>query len=430
LEKGAKLSFPYEAGTSLPEFGSVVELVDSQDYALFCEGRLADPYPLLHWLRDNDPVHFSPTLNAWIVTRYADVFDAFLDPRFLYDRVSASMAALPPDMQVSCAPLGDHVANWLGYTDPPKHTRLRGLVRTTFTPKLAKALTERITEITDDLIDPIKDADECDLVSGFAFPLPAQVICEILGIPKGKEGNFAGWSDAMVAFTGHIGPTLVDIAPRAMASYVELEEFFEDLVAERTKCPAKDLVSKLSADEVDGRLTRQELIGLSVFTLVAGNETTASLIASGLRIILDNQDLRDALRLRPDLYPNAIEEFLRLEAPIQFSPRLAGESIELRGKTIGVGDTVILHIAAANRDPEHFPEPDVLDLGRRDNRHLSFGWGAHFCLGAPLARVEAAVALTRLLERMPRIKPVDRTIGWRENMTIRAPKELVVRARA
>lgn len=421
-----RLSFPRMERASFHDPGNVEELIDSEEYRLFCEGRLADPYGLLAWLRNNDPVHFSPVLNAWILTRYHDVFEAFLDRRFLYDRVSASMAALPADMQVSCAPLGEHVANWLGYTDPPKHTRLRGLLRTTFTPKLAKALARRVTDIADNLIDAMVDRDECDLVAEYAFPLPARVICEILGIPKGDEASFAGWSDAMVAFTGHIGPTLVEIAPRAMASYEALERFYEDLVAKRLDCPARDLVTKLATDELAGNLSRQELIGLSVFTLVAGHETTASLIASGLRMILDNGDLRTVLTNRPDLYPAAIEEFLRLEAPIQFSPRLAGEPIELRGKTIPKGDTIILHMAAANRDPEHFANPDVLDLERQD-RHLSLGWGAHFCLGAPLAQTEAAIALPRLFERMPEIQCIDESIGWRENMTIRGPKQLRVR---
>jgi len=425
-QKGGGLSFSLRTGDSFTSPANVEELVGSEDYRLFCEGRLADPYGLLGWLRQHDPVHFSPILNAWMLTRYHDVFEAFLDRRFLYDRISASMSALPQDMQVSCAPLGDHVANWLGYTDPPKHTRLRALLRTTFTPKLAKALTHRITEISDDLIDAMTEQDECDVVTDFAFPLPARVICEILGIPRREEGNFAGWSDAMVAFTGHIGPTLVEIAPRAMASYEALEQFFGDLVATRRQCPAADLVTKLAADESHGELSRQELIGLSVFTLVAGHESSASLIANGTRTILDNDDLRKVLTNRPDLYPAAIEEFLRLEAPIQFSPRLAGEDIVLRGKTIRKGETIILHIAAANRDPEHFRNPELLDLERQD-RHLSFGWGVHFCLGAPLAQTEAAVALSRLFERMPEMQSVDEEIGWRENMTIRGPKHLRVR---
>jgi pimeloyl-[acyl-carrier protein] synthase len=408
------------------EPATVEKMVASADYRLFCEGRLAAPYALMAWLRRNDPVHFSPVLKAWVLTRYDDVFEGLLGRRLRNDRISASMSALPPEMRASCAPLGDHISNWLGFTDPPKHTRLRGLVRPTFTPALAKKLTARITAITDELIDAMAGDAEPDLVSEFASPLPARVICEILGIPEDQTGSFHDWSDAMVAFTGHIGPTLVDIAPRAMDSYLALEDFFETLVAERSRCPADDLVSQLTADETKGDLSRQELIGLSVFALVAGHETTASLLATGLLILLDDDDLKRRLTNNPELYPAAVEEFLRLESPIQFSPRLAGTTFELRGKTIQEGDAVILHLGAANRDPERFADPDVLDLARPDNKHLAFAWGAHFCLGAPLARAEAAVAFARILERMPDIHRLGDEVSWRENMTIRAPTELRV----
>jgi cytochrome P450 len=406
--------------------GDIDELVSSNEYRLFCEGRLASPYGLLAWLRENDPVHFSPILSAWILTRYDDVYAGLRDARFKNDRVSASMSALPVEMQTSCAPLGEHVSNWLGYTDPPKHTRLRGLVRPTFTPALPRTLAKRIHQIVDALIDRLLLLESPDLVSDFASRLPAQVVCEILGIPEDDENRFAQWSDAMVAFTGHIGPTLVDIAPRAMSGYVELEDFFEGLVAERSRCPAGDLVTELASAEAGGKLSRQELIGLSVFTLVAGHETTASLIATTAWLMLTNTTLRQALTAQPDLYPVAIEEVLRLEPPIQFSPRLAGDDVPLRGQTIRRGDAVILHAAAANRDPAHATDPDVLDLNRRDTRHLSFGWHAHYCLGAPLARAETAIALERLFERIPNLRLAGDNVAWRENMTIRAPRELAV----
>jgi pimeloyl-[acyl-carrier protein] synthase len=408
---------------------TVAEMIESEPYRLFCEGRLAAPYELMAWLRHHDPIHFSPVLNAWILTRYDDVFEGLQGPRFLNDRISASMSALPAAMRESCAPLGEHISNWLGFTDPPKHTRLRALVRTTFTPALAKNLTPRIMAIADDLIDDMIEEVQPDLVPGFAFPLPARVICEILGIPAGETGSFHDWSDAMVAFTGHIGPTLAEIAPRAMDSYLALEEFFEALVAERSRCPTGDLISQLTADEANGHLSRQELIGLSVFSLVAGHETTASLLATGLLMLLDDDDLRHTLTGDPDLFPAGVEEFLRLETPIQFSPRLAGSTLELRGKTIRQGDAVILHLGAANRDPERFANPDLLDLARPDNRHLAFAWATHFCLGAPLARAEAAVALARLLERMPDIHRIGEGVSWRENMTIRGPTELRVESR-
>lgn len=414
----------------MTEIGAVEtssELVASEEYRLFCEGRLADPYPLLAWLRSHDPVHFSPPLDAWIFTRYDDVHAGLLDSVFLNDRVSASMAALPLEMQSSCAPLGEHVSNWLGYTDPPKHTRLRGRLRTTFTPALAKALTPRITEIADDLIDGMLDLDRPDLVAGYTFPLPARVICDVLGIPPDDIAAFQGWSDAMVAFTGNLGPTLVEIAPRAMSSYVALERFLGDLAEQHLQQADNDLITRLATDERNGEISREEFIGLSVFTLVAGHETTASLLANGLLRLLDDAPLRARLADDPELFAAAVEEFLRLEAPIQFSPRIAGEPIERRGRTIPQGSTVILHLGAANRDPERFADPDTLGLGRPGNRHLSFAWGPHFCLGAPLARAEAAIALPRLLARMPDIEAEPGEVRWRENMSIRVPIELRVR---
>jgi pimeloyl-[acyl-carrier protein] synthase len=410
--------------STIENAATVSEVVASDDYRLFCEGRLADPYPLLGWLRRNDPVHFSPRLNAWIMTRYDDVLAGLLDRTMRNDRIAASMSALPANMQSSCAPLGEHVSNWLGYTDPPKHTRLRGRLRTTFTPSLAKALSSRIVQLADELIGAMLEQEQPDLVSSFAFPLPARVIGEVLGIPTDDLRDFQRWSDAMVAFTGHIGPTLVEIAPRAMDSYLELEEFIEKRAARRSNTDG--LIARLVEDERSGEMSREEVTGLSVFTLVAGHETTASLLANGLLMLLDDEQLRNRLVSQPDLFPAAIEEFLRLEAPIQFSPRLAGDTFERRGKTIRRGDAVVLHLGAANRDPERFPDADRVDLMRSDNRHLSFAWGLHFCLGAPLARAEAAIALPRLLERMSDFRRVDDVVLWRENMSIRAPAELRV----
>jgi cytochrome P450 len=224
----------------------------------------------------------------------------------------------------------------------------------------------------------------------------------------------------MGGFTGNIGPTLVEIAPRAMASYVELEEFIAEMVAERQRCPRDDLIAHLASAEAEGGLSRTELTGLSVFSLMAGHETTSGLISSALAIVLPDESLRAELVADASRYPAAIEEILRLEAPIQFSPRLVAEDVEKRGRTLRAGDVVMLHLGAANRDPERFPEPDRLDLDRPNNRHLSFAWGPHFCLGAPLARTEATIALARLLERFPDVRLTDPEPGWRENMTMRA----------
>ena len=284
----------------------------------------------------------------------------------------------------------------------------------------------RIRELTDALLDEVCAAEEPDISAGLAFPLPARVICEILGIPLPRAEAFHRWSDDMGGFTGNIGPTLVEIAPRAMASYVELEEFIAEMVAERQRNPRDDLIAHLATAESEGGLSRTELTGLSVFSLMAGHETTSGLISSTFAIVLSDESLRAELTADASRYPAAIEEILRLEPPIQFSPRLVAEDVEKRGRVLRKGDVVMLHMGAANRDPERFADPDRLDLDRPNNRHLSFAWGPHFCLGAPLARTEATIALSRLLERFPDVQLVDPEPAWRENMTLRAHPRLLV----
>jgi cytochrome P450 len=404
----------------------VAACIASPEYELFCAGRLPNPYPLLSWLREHDPVHYSSSLDAWIFTRHDDVLAGLLDQRLANDRVAGNMAALPPALRVSCAPLGEHVANWLGFTDPPKHTRLRGLLRTTFTPALAKRLTDRITAVVDELLGAVDGASEVDLIAALAFPLPAQVICELLGVPPQRATAFHGWSEEMAAFTGNIGPTLAEIAPRAMDSYVELDAFMTEMVDERRRCPADDLIGSLATAELAGQLSREELIGLSVFTLVAGHETTASLLGTGLRTLLADEHLR--LRVAEDdaIVPAVVEELLRLEAPIQFSPRLVAEELVIRGRKIPAGAVVMLHLAAANRDPDPFPDPDLVRLDRTGPRHLSFAWGTHFCLGAPLARTEAAIALPRAMARLGDAQLVVAEPTWRESMAMRGLTELRV----
>jgi pimeloyl-[acyl-carrier protein] synthase len=405
----------------------VAACVASPEYEQFCAGQLADPYPLLAWLREHDPVHYSPQLDAWLVTRHDDVLEGLLDRRLANDRIAGNMNALPPVLRSSCAPLGEHVSNWLGFTDPPKHTRMRGLLRTTFSPAGARKLTNRITTIVDELLDATDDAAELDLIAALAFPLPAQVICELLGIPIDDAAAFHGWSDDMAAFTGNIGPTLADIAPRAMRSYLELNDFMTELVLDRQRCPAHDVIGTLAEAESAGDLSRVELVGLSVFTLVAGHETTASLLGTGLRTLLEDDALRAAIASDPSLIPTAVEELLRLEAPIQFSPRLVAEDLVLRDRDVPKDAVVMLHLAAANRDPEAFPEPDRVRLDREGTRHLSFAWGPHFCLGAPLARAEAAIALPRVLSRFPDLELVPGEPVWRESMAMRGLTELRVR---
>jgi cytochrome P450 len=403
------------------------EVVAADDYQRFCEGRLGDPYPLLAWLRDHDPVHYSETLGAWVVTRYEHVRAGLLDKRLANDRIGANFAPLPEDIRTEAEPLAEHISNWLGFTDPPKHTRLRGLLRETFTPKLSGAMADTIRTVGESLAADVAAAPESDLVSSYALALPALVICDILGIAPEDSGRFGDWSKDMVAVTGHVGPSLARIVPEALDSYRALDGFVADQVAARAGCPAHDLLGELAEAETAGRLDRPELIGLSVFTLVAGHETTASLLGSMLHTVLADPNLAARLRSEPALWSALTEEMLRLESPIQLSPRVAAEDLAIGDRQIRAGDTVILHLGAANRDERQFPAGGVLDLDAATTRHLAFAWGPHFCLGAPLARAEATIALPLLLERVPDLELTRDGVNWRENMSIRGLTDLPVR---
>ena len=405
----------------------IAEIQALEDYDLFCDGRLPDPYPLFHRLRREDPVHWSERLNSWVLTRYDDLRTATRDPRFSSDRASVPMSGLSELDQSRLEPLGEHVSNWLGFTDPPKHTRMRNLISRTFTAELAERMRARTQEIVDALIDDAERQGHMDLVNDFAYPLPATLICEILGVPEGDRSQFKTWAEDIAAFVGGIGSYVVRATDQADTSRKELTRLFRELTLERRREPREDLISALAATEgeQDG-LTEQELLGLSVFLFVAGFETTVSLIANGMLSLLRNRSELERLRSDPSLMKTAVEEFLRYESPIQVDTRLAAEDVDLGGRHIQKGQPVMMVRAAANRDPAQFPDPDRIDVGRQNNKHLAFGWGIHFCLGAPLARVEAQIAVKTLLERLPEIRLESEDVVWWENMALRCPRILPV----
>ncbi|MCC7447910.1 MAG: cytochrome P450 [Anaerolineae bacterium] len=396
-------------------------------YDRYCRQELADPYPLFHYLRAEDPVHWCEPLNGWLLTRYDDVYAGLRDPRLKSDRVSLNMNALSEPLRTQMAPLGIHVSNWLGFTDPPKHTRMRGLIMRVFTPKLAEDMKGRIQHIVNAMIDRVERQQHMDFMADFAFPLPAAVICDILGIPEGNQEQFRRWTEDLVLFVGGIGPSLAKVAPAAYRSYAELTGYFRNLTHERRLEPKPDLISALAAVEDEaGGLSEDELLGLCVFLFVAGHETTVHLIGNGLYSLLNDQAALERLKTDPALMGTAVEEFLRYESPVQIATRLPVEDIALRGRHIRKGDTVILLQSAANRDPAQFSNPDRLDVGRTKNKHLAFGWGIHFCLGAPLARTEAQIAFTTLLQRLPAIRLADPEPHWRQDINLRGLQTLPV----
>jgi cytochrome P450 len=406
---------------------STTDLQTLEAYERFCNGRLADPYPLFHRLRREDPVHWNERLNSWMLTRYDDVLAASRDPRMASDRASVNMSALPEPQRTKFSTLGEHVSNWLGFTDPPKHTRMRKLVMKDFTPKLAEDMRERIQQIVDTLLDKVERKGQMDLVNDFAYPLPATVICEILGIPGENQEQFRRWTEDITMFVGGVGPSLVRVADQAEKSRQELTRLFRELTLQRRREPRQDLLSALAAVEgKDEGLTEQELMGLLVFLFVAGHETTVGLIANGMLLLLQNRSELERLKRDPSLMETAIEEFLRYESPIQIDTRLPNDDIEMRGRHIHKGQAVMIVRAAANRDPAQFPDPDRLDVGRQNNKHLAFGWGIHFCLGAPLACIEAQTAVKTILDRLPEIRLRSEDVVWWENMVLRCPQSLPV----
>ena len=396
------------------------------DYRAFSRGQLPpDPYPLYRAMRDSDPVHWCDGLRAWVLTRYDDVLAANRDARFSSARSSVNMSALPPALRERYRDLGEHVGNWLGFTDPPKHTRMRNLVTGTVTSDLAERLRPRIARIVAELLEALPDGEEADLLASFAYPLPATVICEILGIPEALRSQFRHWVEDIAAFVGGAGPYLLGLAERADRSRRELSELFRELAGSRRAHPRDDLLTTLADAQARGSLSETELLGLCVFLFAAGHETTVGLIASGIINLLGHPDQLRRLRTEAALMPSAVEELVRYEPPIQQDTRLLTEDVTVRARHLERGQTAILVRAAANRDPLQFDRPEQLDLARAENRHLGFGWGIHFCLGAPLARVEASIALRALLDTFPRMELIT-PIEWWDNLSLRCPRAVRV----
>jgi cytochrome P450 len=385
-----------------------------------------DPYPTFARLREQAPVYFSEAHDCWLITRYDDVSACFRDPRLSANRSTTYAAKLPPEARAMLAPLVGNLGRWALLIDPPDHTRLRGLISKAFTPQAIEQLHPRITALTEELLDRLIRAEEFDVISDFAYLLPVIVIGELLGLPREHADRLKDWSDAFGAFLGApaMSPTIVGDALRAV---VDLEAYFREQLDHRRAAPKDDLLTALlEAHEKDDRLSEQELVSTCTMLLFGGHETTTNLIGNGVLALLKHPDQLARLRQEPQRWAvSLVEELLRFDGPVLRMGRVAVEPISLRGQTIAAGDRVFLMLAAANRDPEQFVDPDRLDIGRADNRHLSFGLGPHYCLGATLGRLEARLAIPRLFERFPKLRlPEIFRPRWLENLTVRGLEEL------
>ena len=388
-------------------------------------GLRSNPYPVYRALRMTDRVHWNPP-GLWVVTGFAEADAVLRNHLMSSDLANAALAVSSPQIAESGTPgrFRNDVRAMAGM-DPPDHTRLKRLVLKTFTPRFIGSLRGDLESLVRQLFDGIGTGGSVDLVDRLAYPFPLSVICSLLGVPAWDRRRFQAWSRSLVYLLDPgVGPEQITSGLNARDA---LEDYFRDLLEERRRRPAGDLLSSLAvvADEGD-RLTTAELVSMSILLLVGGYETTANFISNGMLALIEDPDQLRRLLGHPELAASAVEELLRYDAPVQLTSRLARADLDLAGRPIRRGQEVVVMLGAANRDPERFPEPERLDLARGDNHHLAFGGGVHFCLGAVLARLEG-LALVEALARRLRAIELAGPVVWRDTITFHGLRSLPVR---
>ncbi len=388
---------------SARDFGS--ELVANPD----------DPYPIYRALQENGRVYFSPTWKCWVLSHYQDIAEVLLNPGVFSNRgrvTNVILREFPEQFLEQIKPLLHHYSRGVINLDPPDHTRMRRLLQKTFLPRTLERLAVAIHATARELLDAAAARGRVDIVADLAYPLPVTVIAELLGVPRADREKFKRWSAIIMEFQAVPLPT-ADAILRSQVGIVELRDYLRDVARERRANPRDDVISELATLEVEGdRLAEDELLSTCVTLLVAGHETTTNLIASATWLLLRHPEQRERLRAEPALMASAVEEVLRFESPLHRVGRTALSDTEIAGTKIRKGETVFLLLAAANRDPAQFPKPDVFEIGRTPNKHIAFGYGIHFCLGAALARLEAPIALGAIFERWPDPKLAPEPLRW------------------
>ena len=383
-----------------------------------------NPYPLFHRFREEHPQHRSP-MGIWTFTRYHDVLAVLRDERFSADPRNATALEGLNAQEDQINPIRDAAGRVLLFTDPPDHTRMRTLVNKAFTPRTVEKLRAHIQDLVDDLLGHV-EGDGMDVIDDFAYPLPALVICELMGVPIEDRDTFKGWSGEVAPIIDPVSSP--DSLQRAFGTIGQFGLYFMNLIDQRRREPKDDFLSALiAAEENDQRLSIEELLSLCVLIFIAGHETTQNLIGNGLLALLRNRDQLELLRDDPSLIKGAVEELLRYDSPVQLTARSATADIQVAESTIPKGEEVIVLLGAGNRDPSVFPDPDRLDITRTKSQIVSFGGGAHFCLGAGLARLEGEIAFPALLNRFPNIELAVDEPRYRATFTLRGLESLPVR---
>ena len=384
---------------------------------------LANPYPLFHRLRSEDPVHWDPFLHSWVVTRYTDVVTVL-------HHFSAERTPTPEQLTRigldALNPIAQVMVKQMLFLDAPSHTRIRKLASHAFTPQRVEVLRTHIRDITNSLLDKVEQQGQMDVIADLAEPLPCIVTAEMLGVPVDDYQQLKAWSQDFAEMLGNFQHN-PDRAARVLKSTLAMTDYFRAAIEEQRKHPREGLVNSLLNAEVNGdRFTEEEVIANCIVTMVGGQETTTNLIGNGVLTLLRNPDQLEKLRADASLIPSAVEEMLRYESPSQHTARLAPEDTSMGGKRISKRQAVIAVMAAGNRDPERFPDPDRFDITRSDNRHLAFGWAAHFCFGAALARIEGQTAFELMLKRLRNWSLESPSLVWRTNLGLRGVTRLPI----
>ncbi len=387
----------------------------------------ANPYPFYDMLRGSAPLFYWDQWNIWFVTDYDACVALLKDNRLGHELLSVmskeEMGWIDPPPEQT--PLFEMQQGWMLFRDPPTHTRLRMLVHKAFTPRMIEQLRGRIQSVTDSLIDAALTKGQMDVVADLAVPLPVMVIADMLGVPESDRDLFRGWSRDL-AHTLELTDSAAIYEQGAKAT-VTFSAYLRELANARRKQPQADLMSALVAAEDQGdKLTEQELISTCILLLVAGHETTTNLIGNGMLALLRNPDQLAQLQAKPELGKSAVEELLRYDSPVQMTSRVVLEALEFNGQHLRKGVQVSFMLGAANHDPKHFEQPAALDIMRDPNPHLSFSNGIHYCLGAPLARLEGQIALQTLLRRVPNLTPVNENPTYRDTWVLRGLNALPV----
>jgi cytochrome P450 len=388
-----------------------------------------DPYPTYHRLRTEAPVYWSEALGGWILTRYTDVVAIFRDHQRFSNagRVTYLLEQLSPAARQQVERLEHHYHVGLAHSDPPAHTRLRALLTRVFTPRMIETRRPRVQQVVNELLDRVAGRGEMDIIRDLAYPLPATIVAEMIGAPLEDLEQFRQWAEAINGLFKGGGRVVPEKVQAAHQCVLDMHQYIGGLIEQRRREPQDDILSGLlAAEQAEDKLTQAELVSTVVTLFVAGHETTTHTIGNSLVALLRQPDRLQQLREQPELMGEAVEELLRYDTSVQRGWRIATEDIEIGGERIGRGDLVLPMIGAANRDPDQFPDPDRLDFARPQNKHIAFGYGIHFCLGAPLARLEAPIALGALLQRFPNLRLKTETLPWRHDIALRGVEALPV----